>query len=191
MPKYSSLKEIEIKYNRKKWQLERRYRNEVQKFENWDNIRKIAKADTSKEDDRQDCMELIQESCRMQRAIDTKSIKIKCCSCDYIWYWRDLQWWHKESRKNKRVCIHPMNVNPQCWRCNNPLTKPKDEQERIAEYLIELYWFDEYVKFDQLCLIKWVYTVPKDYWSNLKEILKANNLLLKSRIRSLWFEKPK
>lgn len=70
MAKFTSKKEIEIRYNRKKWQLERWYKNELQKFDNGENIRKIAKPSNTSKSVREKAFEVFQKCMRLLRADD-------------------------------------------------------------------------------------------------------------------------
>ena len=81
-----------------------------------------------------------------------------------------------------------MNINPQCSYCNNPATKPKDEQERYKDYLINKHGEVEYMKFERLAMMKQTFSVPIHYWNMKYDELLQENTRLKSQIASLKLE---
>jgi len=188
---FSNKEEIDKTYNRKLWQLNRWKDNEHRKFEQWLNVRKNKKPDTTKENRRQDCMKLVQESCRMEQAITDNNIKIKCCSCDKLEYWYNLSWWHWESRMKKHLCIHYMNIQPQCSWCNSPMSNKKKVAENYRTYLENKYTPSELRKYDTLCKLSWPFFYKKDHRDTNYEIEKARNDELKAEIERRWWGKPK
>jgi hypothetical protein len=186
MPKFSSLEEIEKAYRQKQWRLKQRYTRTIRDRDLWINIKKKS-IWNDKEDTRQRCMTLAQSNCKLLEVINTWNPVIQCCSCNNSYHYKDMDGGHKEGRANKRVCIHTMNINPQCSRCNNPARKPKDEQERIKEYLIDRYWESEYNRFDKLCKMWWSYQVTKDHREREEIRLFAINKELKEKVREMWF----
>lgn len=185
MKKYSSKEEIDKAYRQKLWRLKQWYTITTRAWDAWLNHKNKIK-DTSKEDMRQECMRLAQENCKLREVINTWSEMIECCSCGNKYHYKDMHGWHYETRANKRVCIHPLNINPQCRRCNNPLTKPKDEQEKIRVYLLCRYTTKEVLELEKLRKIKWSYSVPKDHWHQQHQELEKINEKLKQRIREMF-----
>jgi hypothetical protein len=76
-------------------------------------------------------MKLLQVNCRMQKALELNSKSIPCCSCEAIYFWRDLNGGHRYSRAIKRTCIDPMNINPQCSYCNGAFGR--QEKRKIED----------------------------------------------------------
>lgn len=186
MKKYRSKQEIERAYNQKIGRAKQWYTTALRNFDAWLNVKtRDTSAVDNKEAMRQKCMVLAQENCKLQEAIFYESPMISCCTCGKKLRYDDpkMHGWHRESRRNKRVCIHPMNINPQCSTCNNPATKPKDEKEKYRQYLIKKYWESEYMKFEKLCWIKTTFSVPIDYWNKEYDRLLKENTKLKDQIK--------
>lgn len=126
MVKYSTKKEIEIKYNRKIWQINRRYKNELSKFDSWENVRKIAKPTTTVKRDRDiKCMKLAKQIVRKRD---------KCCQ--KCWSKTSLQCSHIISdARSTRLSVHPENMKLLCYKCHihRRHKNPNEAQERLDE----------------------------------------------------------
>lgn len=183
--KYSNEKDIQEKYNRKLWQLNRWLNETLRQFRDGTNIKKRV-TDPKKEDLRQSCMELEQVNCRMRAAIERDSKLISCCSCGDRKPRREMQGGHYISRAKKSTCLHPININPQCKKCNNPATKPKATDEMYKQFLISKYWQYEYNKLMLMAGAKGTFTVPPSYRETLWEEKKSENFFLKSEIKRMW-----
>lgn len=189
MKKYSDIKEIDTHFNRRIAQLEYQRKKAKEQFADWLNVKKFTKSD-SKEQVRQACMKLLQVNCRMLEAVNTNSINIKCCSCDSMMPWRDLQWGHYITRSDKRTWCMQININPQCSSCNYKcMLKDQSTLDRYAEYIIDRYWQSEYNQLIKLSQIKWPLQVTKQHWEILRDKLKKENEEIWQQIVSLWLHK--
>jgi len=200
MKKYNSIEDIEQAYRykvaRAKWWLT----TQLKYWDEWVNKKvRIVKTRVPKEkretgeNIRQGCMELLQVNCRMAKAVEYNSITIKCYSCPKaLPRYHKMAWWHRTWRKNKRVCIHPMNINPQCFNCNNNM-REYDDDVRYAYYnqtLINEYWKEEYDKFNELSKNTRPCQIPIYHRSAQRILLQKENVYLKQKIQDMWLWKP-
>ena len=188
MKKFFSMDEIERAYKYKVAATKRWLTMTMEAFNKGLNVKKKPtkkKEKDNKEVIRQECMTLLQESCRMQSAIDHNNIVIPCISCHRSNYRWMLNGWHRTPRGNRRVCIHSMNINPQCNECNRDMNEIESDPiyTRYNQNLIDMYGNRKYQTFVALCEDKRTYTVTKDHRKKECDRLKQENERLHEEIK--------
>ena len=117
---------------KKEWEYHRRMLNEIRELK-WRPKREY-KTDWPKIVPLQFAMKLAQENARLR---DTdKDGRGRCISCNRMFEWEWLAWWHRYTRKFTNMCLEKENINAQCHNCNritwplwNPALKLKTNEE--------------------------------------------------------------
>lgn len=137
--KYERKKRAYIK--KKEEEYRRKCLNAIRELKN--RPKKVYKSEWPKINLMQFALKLAQENAKLR---DTdENGRWRCISCNRLFEWEWLAWWHRYSRKFTTICLEPENLNAQCHNCNwitwpkwNPVEKMMVNEEYdkniIAKY---------------------------------------------------------